>query len=171
MPFSSLEKGISGILRLLGSKPFTLPDHALTVCFQVQLILEYCNRGCLRDALDSNAYLSASGGLNYAAILDTTIDIARAMLHLHCNNVLHMDLKARNVMLTSSGTEGKGVTCKVADFGKCSLLVLEGSCAYSRPLRLPFAEVPSNSVNKILPYSKPHLSHHLMQHIGIYLDH
>eukprot|EP00983_Pelagomonas_calceolata_P017737 557165-Pelagomonas_calceolata.AAC.1 len=51
-------------------------------------------------------------GLNYPAILDCAIDIARAMLHLHCNNVLHMDLKARNILLASSGTEGRGVRCK-----------------------------------------------------------
>ncbi len=57
-------------------------------------------------------------GLNYPAILDCAIDIARAMLHLHCNNVLHMDLKARNVMLASSGTEGRGVSCKIIDFGE-----------------------------------------------------
>eukprot|EP00983_Pelagomonas_calceolata_P025267 793672-Pelagomonas_calceolata.AAC.2 len=28
--------------------------------------------------------------------------------------ILHLDLKARNVLLASSGTEGKGVTCKVS---------------------------------------------------------
>ena len=31
----------------------------------------------------------AGTGLNYAAILDVAIDVAKAMLHLHCNNVLH----------------------------------------------------------------------------------
>ncbi|KAF5831357.1 kinase-like domain-containing protein [Dunaliella salina] len=71
--------------------------------FEVQLVLEYCDKGCLRDALDQGVFLGPDG-LNYPAILDSAEDIARAMLHLHCNNVLHMDLKARNVMLASSGT-------------------------------------------------------------------
>ncbi|EFJ50273.1 hypothetical protein VOLCADRAFT_47005, partial [Volvox carteri f. nagariensis] len=44
-------------------------------------------------------------------------DVAKAMVHMHAANVLHSDLKARNIMLKSSGTEGRGVTAKVADFG------------------------------------------------------
>ncbi|GLC33042.1 hypothetical protein PLESTB_000377300 [Pleodorina starrii] len=84
--------------------------------YEVRLVLEFCDRGCLRDALDGNAFLTATG-VNYAGVLDTAADIAKAMLHLHLADVLHGDLKARNVMLKSSGTEGRGVTCKVADFG------------------------------------------------------
>ncbi|KAF5837077.1 kinase-like domain-containing protein [Dunaliella salina] len=36
---------------------------------------------------------------------------------VHSYEVLHLDLKTRNVLLSSSGTEGKGVICKVSDFG------------------------------------------------------
>lgn len=57
-----------------------------------------------------------STGLNYRAILDTALDVAKAMCHLHAMNVLHSDLKARNVMLKSSG-DSRGITAKVADFG------------------------------------------------------
>ena len=57
-------------------------------------------------------------GLNYPAILDTAADVAKALLHLHLNDVLHGDLKATNVMLKSSGGDsGRGVVAKVADFG------------------------------------------------------
>ena len=35
----------------------------------------------------------AGTGLNYAAILDTAADIAKAMLHLHTADILHGDLK------------------------------------------------------------------------------
>ncbi|GFR47096.1 hypothetical protein Agub_g8666 [Astrephomene gubernaculifera] len=84
--------------------------------YEVRLVLEFCDRGCLRDALDGDAFLTSSG-VNYRGVLDTAADIAKAMLHLHCADVLHGDLKARNVMLKSSGTEGRGVICKVADFG------------------------------------------------------
>jgi serine/threonine protein kinase len=53
---------------------------------QVNIVLEYCDWGCLRDALDAGAFYSG-GSLNYAAILDTAADVAKAMLHLHCNQV------------------------------------------------------------------------------------
>ncbi len=103
--------------------PACMRTHDLAAphsCAQVQLVLEYCDKGCLRDALDQGVFMGPAG-LNYPAILDSAIDIARAMLHLHCNNVLHMDLKARNVLLASSGTEERGVSCKVSDFGEQAL--------------------------------------------------
>jgi serine/threonine protein kinase len=53
---------------------------------QVNLVLEFCDWGCLRNALDAGAFFS-SGSLNYAAILDTAADVAKAMLHLHCHQV------------------------------------------------------------------------------------
>uniref|UniRef100_A0A7S3VTM3 Protein kinase domain-containing protein n=1 Tax=Dunaliella tertiolecta TaxID=3047 RepID=A0A7S3VTM3_DUNTE len=84
--------------------------------YEVHLVLEYCDRSSLRDALDAGAFL-APNGLNYAAQLDCAMDVAKAMLHLHCNNILHLDLKTRNILLSSSGAEGKGVICKVSDFG------------------------------------------------------
>ncbi|PNH06853.1 hypothetical protein TSOC_006736, partial [Tetrabaena socialis] len=49
------------------------------------------------------------------AILDTAADIAKALLHLHLNDVLHGDLKADNVMLKSSGGEGRGVIGKIPE--------------------------------------------------------
>ncbi|KAF5837079.1 hypothetical protein DUNSADRAFT_4860 [Dunaliella salina] len=79
----------------------------------VQLVLEYCDRSSLRDALDAGLFMTPRG-MNYAALLDCAMDVAKAMLHLHCNNVLHLDLKTRNILLASSGTGGKGVTCKAA---------------------------------------------------------
>jgi hypothetical protein len=35
----------------------------------------------------------AAGSVNYAAVLDTAVDVARAMVHLHRSMVLHSDLK------------------------------------------------------------------------------
>ncbi|KAG1662464.1 hypothetical protein FOA52_009672 [Chlamydomonas sp. UWO 241] len=84
--------------------------------YEVRLILEYCDRGCLRDALSGFAFHS-EGGLNYAAMLDIALDVAKAMLHLHAAHVVHGDLKARNVMLKTSGADGRTSIAKVADFG------------------------------------------------------
>ncbi|GIM13633.1 hypothetical protein Vretimale_16702 [Volvox reticuliferus] len=83
--------------------------------YEVRLVLEYCDKGSLKDALDQNVFVQ--GSLNLAAMLETAADVAKAMVHMHAANVLHSDLKARNIMLKSSGTEGRGVIAKVADFG------------------------------------------------------
>jgi hypothetical protein len=46
------------------------------------------------EALKGRAFMvPGTGKLNYAAVLDTALDIARAMLHLHLADVLHGDLK------------------------------------------------------------------------------
>lgn len=58
----------------------------------MRLVLEYCDLGSLREALDQGAFLG-NGVLNYHAILDTALDVAKAMCHLHAMNVLHSDLK------------------------------------------------------------------------------
>ncbi|KAG2443737.1 hypothetical protein HXX76_002083 [Chlamydomonas incerta] len=84
--------------------------------YEVRLVLEFCDKGSLKDALDSHVFMQ-SGALNLAAMLETAADVAKAMVHMHAANVLHSDLKARNIMLKSSGTEGRGIVAKVADFG------------------------------------------------------
>jgi serine/threonine protein kinase len=50
-------------------------------------------------------------------MIDTALDVARAMAHLHAHNILHSDLKARNVLLRSDMHDPRGFTAKVADFG------------------------------------------------------
>jgi serine/threonine protein kinase len=94
------------------------PDTNILSCcmhpvLQVRLVCEYCDKGSLREALDLGAFTKADGGINYPAVLDTAIEIATAVAHLHHKNVLHSDLKARNIMLKSTGGGGRGVTAKV----------------------------------------------------------
>lgn len=60
---------------------------------QVRLVCEYCDRGSLREALDLGAFQLPGGGINYPAVLDTAVEIATAIAHLHHRNVLHSDLK------------------------------------------------------------------------------
>ncbi|KAI8463487.1 MAG: hypothetical protein J3K34DRAFT_145885 [Monoraphidium minutum] len=88
--------------------------------FEVCLVLEYCEKGSLRDALDGGAFYmdEERRRVNYAAVLDTAADVARAMLHLHRQQIIHSDLKARNVLLKGDGARGgRGAVAKVADFG------------------------------------------------------
>ncbi|KAG2453178.1 hypothetical protein HYH02_002502 [Chlamydomonas schloesseri] len=94
--------------------------------YEVRLVLEYCDKGSLQDALEQHAFMSSgdagsgsTGALNLAAILETAADVAKALVHMHAANVLHADLKARNVLLksTGGGESGRGLIAKVADFG------------------------------------------------------
>ncbi|KAF8060038.1 serine/threonine-protein kinase [Scenedesmus sp. PABB004] len=92
-------------------------DSAAVHSFEVNIAMEFCDWGCLRDALDCGAFYTRDCTVNYAAILDTAADVAKAMLHLHCNQVIHSDLKVRNVLLKSDGSSERGCVAKVADFG------------------------------------------------------
>ncbi|KAG2453166.1 hypothetical protein HYH02_002490 [Chlamydomonas schloesseri] len=55
--------------------------------------------------------------VDLAAVLDTAIDIARAVAHLHREGIVHADLKSRNVLLKGSTHDPRGFVAKVADFG------------------------------------------------------
>jgi serine/threonine protein kinase len=50
-------------------------------------------------------------------MLQTALEVAQAMMHLHSESIIHGDLKARNILLKSSGSHGRGFVAKVADFG------------------------------------------------------
>ncbi len=84
---------------------------------EVQMVLELCDLGNLRTALEIGFMLTSDGRVNYLGMLDLAIGIASGMLHLHKLNILHGDLKAQNVMLKSTGSEACGVIPKLADFG------------------------------------------------------
>ncbi|GAX76175.1 hypothetical protein CEUSTIGMA_g3619.t1 [Chlamydomonas eustigma] len=101
-------------------------DTPVVTALQVQIVLEYCDCGNLRNALTQGCFLiqdkshrnySVSRAPDYAAVLDTALDIASGMLHLHNSNVVHSDLKAQNILLQTNLSEARGVTAKVSDFG------------------------------------------------------
>ena len=81
---------------------------------EMRLILEHMDLGSLTDALSRGIFSEPSSGVNYKALLEAAADVARAMIHLHSLNILHNDIKARNVLLKSND---KGVTVKLSDFG------------------------------------------------------
>ncbi|GAX80144.1 hypothetical protein CEUSTIGMA_g7582.t1 [Chlamydomonas eustigma] len=87
--------------------------------FQVQIVQELCDRGSLREALDLGLFHGGPEGddVNYPTVLETALDVARGMRHLHSCNILHSDLKALNVLLQSCSNSSLGFTAKVADFG------------------------------------------------------
>ncbi|GAX73028.1 hypothetical protein CEUSTIGMA_g480.t1 [Chlamydomonas eustigma] len=115
----------------------------------VQLVLEYCDCGSLRDLLQADVFKAVNGSLNYHAILDTAIDVSMGMVHLHRLNIVHAD-KARNVLLVRNPSEDQGVIAKVSDFGlsiKMELLdthvsnVFQGTTSHMTPEVLELADV------------------------------
>lgn len=57
------------------------------------------------------------GGPHYQWVLATALDVARAMQHLHSENIIHSDLKARNILLKSAGNDPRGFSGKEAVSG------------------------------------------------------
>lgn len=91
----------------------------ICTAYHIQMVLEYCDGGSLRTLL--NGTLQTGSRLSLSIVLDFASDVVRGMLHLHNQNILHLDLKAANVMLKSgraeNGTASEGWIAKVADFG------------------------------------------------------
>ena len=87
--------------------------------YEVRIILELCDLGSLRCFLNSGMFLSppCNQESNTLALLDTAIDVARALSHLHAHQVIHGDLKTMNILLKRSATDPRGFIAKVSDFG------------------------------------------------------
>lgn len=83
----------------------------------LKLVMEYCNEGSLRDALDCGLLCPRGGFIDTCIVLAFAHDVAAALLHLHSEGIVHGDLKASNVMLTSSSDPSRPLKAKVADFG------------------------------------------------------
>lgn len=92
---------------------------------QTWIVLEYCDKGSLQDAVDRGWFRTApsqtAGPPNMCAITSTALEVSSALLYLHSHGIVHGDLSAWNVLLTTSGSTamqgGRGFVAKVADFG------------------------------------------------------
>ncbi|PRP86567.1 hypothetical protein PROFUN_05205 [Planoprotostelium fungivorum] len=76
----------------------TIPPQMLTI------VIEYCAQGSMYNYLRDHT-------VEMCTKLDFVIGIARGMLHLHKENIIHRDLAVRNILLTES------LVPKVSDFG------------------------------------------------------
>ncbi|KAF6262437.1 kinase-like domain-containing protein [Scenedesmus sp. NREL 46B-D3] len=103
--------------------------------WELQLVMEYCDEGSLRQALNRGRLADPSSGDSAPALhlaLALAHDVACAMLHLHSEHLIHADLKASNVllargttpMLTAASSTG-GSPCNATDFMSPDGLALE----------------------------------------------
>ncbi|KAF5842686.1 kinase-like domain-containing protein [Dunaliella salina] len=90
---------------------------------QTWIIIEYCDRGSLQDAIDrgwlrQNVQVLNSPP-NLTDVIATSLEIVSALQFMHSQDIVHGDLSAWNVMLTSlvKGNDSRGWVSKVADFG------------------------------------------------------
>lgn len=101
---------------------------------EVWMVLEYCNRGTLSDAIQRGWLLSVKDGapqpghVNMLRAITTAREVAGALEYLHSQNVLHGDLNGNNILLAGAavspdGQDQRGFTAKVADFGLSRILL------------------------------------------------
>ena len=79
------------------------------------IVMEFCDDGTLQHAIDAGRFRQDKsffhGPPHLARVLATALQICSGMAYLHSQGVVHGDLSANNVLLTSEGI------AKVADFG------------------------------------------------------
>jgi len=104
---------------------------------EVWMVLEFCNRGTLSDAMPARLvavcarWSAAARPCEHAACGERGTGGAGALEYLHSQNVLHGDLNGNNILLAGApicrNGGQRGFTAKVADFGLSRILTPGGT--------------------------------------------
>ncbi|PRW58787.1 kinase isoform B [Chlorella sorokiniana] len=81
--------------------------------YETWMVLEYCDRGSLADALAE---------CRKVAVLLCLLDVASGMSYLHSLGIVHGDLKPANLLLKGVRNSVRGFQCKLGDFGLSRML-------------------------------------------------
>lgn len=85
----------------------------------LNILMEYADGGTLADAVKARSCLTRL--FDEDIVMDWFVQVVAALAHMHANSVIHRDLKAHNIFLTSRNI------VKVGDFGISK--VLDGTSA------------------------------------------
>ncbi|EFN52857.1 hypothetical protein CHLNCDRAFT_138337 [Chlorella variabilis] len=92
---------------------------------QVQLVTQYCDMGTLEQAVKGGVFIDAvTGHRRIRHILLTALEIAAGLEYLHHSDrrMVHRDLSATNILLTTSADDDRGFRALLSDFGLSTVL-------------------------------------------------
>ena len=89
----------------------------------LHIFMEHAERGELYQVIQERARLGRPFGED--EVMRCFVQIAVALDHVHSKNILHRDLKSRNIFCTASGA------LKLGDFGIARVLSSESECAHT----------------------------------------
>ena len=93
---------------------------------EIWMLLEYCALGDVKNFLTKNRgkFIKSFGGcidsdehIESRLLIQWSYDVAKGMEYLARKRIMHGDLAARNILLSSLGNSGRKLVAKVADFG------------------------------------------------------
>jgi serine/threonine protein kinase len=83
---------------------------------ETHIIMEFCDRGSVQDAMEQNVFAlddgGRAGGLDMDLVVMTLAEVATAMGFLHQHRITHRDLKPKNILLKSSTKDRRGFCAK-----------------------------------------------------------
>merc|ERR1719295_2338740 len=95
-------------LRECDSKYVTKYFHSFNIGPELWIVMEYLGGGAVNDFLDAKHKIGIANERHIAIILR---EVAAGLAYLHSMKKIHRDIKAANILLTSTGE------VKLADFG------------------------------------------------------
>lgn len=101
----------------------------------LSIIMEYVDGGDLHDLIEDHKSMDPIMYLSEETVIDYMAQILGALRYIHGKKILHRDIKAQNIFLSSTGD------LKLGDFGVCTALEKTGAEA-STQIGTPYSLSP-----------------------------